>query len=182
MADKQITVEVPEGRVAEFYAWFAEFLASPAGGFGPSRGRRGRHGPGRHFGGGDVMFGGPGGPGGFGHHGFGGEASAWTEEDLEQARWIYRKLSHPAGQLFDLLIEHPGERFSGNDVASRLGLEKGAHGVAGILAWPGRWCRKLGRELPIDTLAREDGGTDFSMSAETAALFDRARKAAAPTD
>jgi Family of unknown function (DUF6416) len=167
MPDKQIIVEVPEERVAEFYGWFAEFLSAPAGGFGPSRGRRG--GPGRHRG--------ARGPGGFGEsRGFGGEPSPWTDGDEREARWIYRKLSDPARQLFDLLIDRPGEQFSGNDIASRLKLEKGAHGVAGVLAWPGRWCRKLGREFPIDTEVREDGGTDFSMSSETAALFDRARR------
>jgi hypothetical protein len=166
MPDKQITIEVPEERVAEFYAWFAEFLSTPAGEFGPSRMRRG--GPAAHRG-----FRGPGGFGG--HRGFGGEPSPWTDDDLEQARWIYRKLSDPARDLFDLLIDHPAEHYGGNDIASRLQLDKGAHGVAGILAWPGRWCRKLGREFPIDTEAREDGGTDFSMSAATAALFARAR-------
>jgi Family of unknown function (DUF6416) len=173
VADKQIIVEVPEERVAEFYAWFAEFLSAPAGGFGPSRRRRG--GPGRHRG-----ARGPGGaPGtrGFGGpSGFGGEPGPWTDDDIGEARWIYRKLSDPARELLDLLIDNPGERFSGNDIASRLTLEKGAHGVAGVLAWPGRWCRKLGREFPVDTEAREDGGTDFSMSNETAALFDRARR------
>lgn len=35
--DKQITIEVPEDRIAEFYAFYARFLA----GRGP-RGRRGR--------------------------------------------------------------------------------------------------------------------------------------------
>ena len=44
--DKQITVDVPEDRVAEFYAFYARFLA------GRGRGRRGAHGPGgrRHGG------------------------------------------------------------------------------------------------------------------------------------
>jgi hypothetical protein len=35
--DKQITVEVPEDRVAEFYAFYGRFLAGS-----PGRGRRGR--------------------------------------------------------------------------------------------------------------------------------------------
>jgi hypothetical protein len=39
--DKQITVEVPEDRVAEFYAFYGRFLAGP-------RGRRGRHRGGPH--------------------------------------------------------------------------------------------------------------------------------------
>jgi len=170
VADKQITVQVPEERVAEFYAWFAEFLSAPVGGLGPSPGRwggpRGR--PGRH---GPERFGGT--------RGLAGEPSPWTERDLEQASWVYRKLSDPARALFDLLIDNPGVRFSGNDIATRLKLEKGSHGVAGVLAWPGRWCRKLGREFPIDTDAREDGGTDFMMGAATAAVFDRARTAGA---
>jgi Family of unknown function (DUF6416) len=160
MADKQITVEVPEERVAEFYSWFAEFLSAPSGGLGPPRRLRG--GPGRHR--------------GFsGTHGFGSEPQPWTADDVDQARWLYRKLSDPARQLFDLLIQKPGARFSGNEIASQLKLEKGAHGVAGVLAWPGRWCRKLGREFPIDTDGREDGGTDFFIDDETAAVFEQAR-------
>jgi len=41
--DKAITVEVPEDRVPEFYAWYAHFLAASRG---PRRRRHG--GPGRH--------------------------------------------------------------------------------------------------------------------------------------
>jgi hypothetical protein len=40
----QVTVDVPEDRVAEFHAFFARFLEGPGG----RRGRRGRHGHGRH--------------------------------------------------------------------------------------------------------------------------------------
>lgn len=174
MADKQITVAVPEDRVPEFYAWFAAFLAADraedAGGRGPGRGRGGPgFGPGgRGFGPGpDFGFGGPGGRG-RGHH---GEAQAWTSEDTEEATWLLGKLAPPARALFDLLAGSPGERFSGNDIAARLQLDKGAHGVAGILAWPGRYSRKLDRELPILTEGREDGGTDYYMDPATAALF-----------
>ena len=31
MADKQVTVAVPEERVPEFYSWFAAFLAAEPG-------------------------------------------------------------------------------------------------------------------------------------------------------
>jgi|GEM_PF-2665719 len=41
--DKQITIDVPEDRVAEFYAFYGRFLA----GF-PGRRGRGGHGPGAH--------------------------------------------------------------------------------------------------------------------------------------
>jgi len=68
----------------------------------------------------------------------------------------------------------------GNDIAARLRLEKGARSVAGILAWPGRYCRKLGREMPIATEGREDGGTDYYVDPGVAALFAPAREAHAP--
>jgi hypothetical protein len=154
MADKQITVAVPEERVPEFYAWFADFLTAEPG-TAPSRGR-GRH----------------------GHRGrrLRSEASAWSADDADQAAWLYRKLAPPARELFDLLLDAPGERFGGETIARRLGLEKGAHGVAGILAWPGRYSRHLNRVLPIDTEGRADGGTDYYIDPETAAIFATARK------
>lgn len=163
MADKQITVAVPEDRVPEFYAWFAAFLAADRGGDNQVL----------------VRGGGPGGPGGPGLRGPGGprgrgrhhDVEPWTEADEEQAAWLLGKLAPPARALFDLLAGNPGERISGNDLAARLKLDKGAHGVAGILAWPGRYCRKLGRELPILTEGREDGGTDYYMDPDVAKLF-----------
>jgi hypothetical protein len=157
MADKQITVAVPEERVPEFYVWFASFLAAEPGA-PPWGGRRGR---------------GPRGAGGPRHR-F-GEPTAWSAADAEQATWLYGKLAPPARALFDLLIDAPGKRLAGNEVAARLGLEKGAHGVAGILAWPGRYARKLGRELPLATEGRDDGGTDYYMQPAVAQLFAAAR-------
>ncbi len=156
MADKQITVAVPQERVPEFYVWFASFLSAEPGA-PPWGGRRGRgHGPG-------------------GRHDRFGEPAAWSAADAEPAAWLYGKLAPPARALFDLLIDAPGERLSGNDIAARLGLEKGAHGVAGILAWPGRYSRKLGRELPLATEGRDDGGTDYFMEPAVAELFAAAR-------
>lgn len=154
MADKQVTVAVPEERVPEFYAWFAWFLASEPGTAPPTAKPRGH-----------------------GHRGVRhrDEARAWSADDADQAAWLYRRLAPPARELFDLLIEAPGERFAGDQLAKRLGLEKGAHGVAGILAWPGRYCRHLDRALPIATEGRPDGGTDYFMEPDIAALFTAAR-------
>ena len=154
MADKQVTVAVPEERVPEFYAWFAVFLAAEPGTSPQGRERRGPRGPRRH-----------------------GEAQAWSANDADQAAWLYAKLAPPARELFDLLAESPGERFGGEAIAKRLGLEKGSHGVAGILAWPVRYCRHLDRVLPISTAGREDGGTDYYMEPEVAGLFAAARTA-----
>lgn len=163
MADKQVTVAVPEERVPEFYVWFAQFLATEPGS-GPPRG-------------GPFPWGGRGGARG---RGLGPprpefEAEAWSADDADQAAWLYRKLAPPARELFDLLIDAPGRRYSGNEIAAALRLEKGAHGVAGILAWPGRYSRKLGRELAISTEGRDDGGTDYFLDEDAAALFATAR-------
>ena len=153
MADKQITVAVPEERVPEFYVWFAAFLTADPGTAPPSeRGRRGHR-----------------------ARRLRSEASAWSADDADQAAWLYHKLAPPARQLFDLLLDAPGERFAGEAIARRLGLEKGAHGVAGILAWPGRYSRHLERVLPIDTEGRTDGGTDYYIDPDTAAIFAAAR-------
>jgi uncharacterized protein DUF6416 len=157
MADKQVTVAVPEERLAEFYTWFGAFLGAEPGTQPPSRGRGWR------------------GPRGSRHR---GEAQPWSVEDTKPAAWLYRKLAPPARELFDLLADAPGEHFAGEEIAKRLGLEKGAHGVAGILAWPGRYSRHLQRLLPIDTAGRPDGGTDYYMEPEVAALFEEARTAA----
>jgi hypothetical protein len=46
--DKQITIEVPEERVAEFYAFFGHFLAGSRRRRGGPHPRGHRHGPGRH--------------------------------------------------------------------------------------------------------------------------------------
>lgn len=156
MADKQVTVAVPEERVPEFYAWFAAFLAAEPGTAPPisGHGRRGPRGRRPH-----------------------GNAEAWSVNDADQAAWLYGKLARPARELFDLLADSPGERFGGEAIAKRLGLDKGSHGVAGILAWPGRYCRHLDRVLPIATAGRDDGGTDYYMEREVAELFAAARNA-----
>ena len=153
--DKQITVAVPEDRVPEFYVWFAAFLKNE-GSRGP--GRRRRH---------EGHRGGP-------HRRGYAEAEPWSTDDFKvtvKAEWLYSKLAPPARDLFDMLSSAPGERFSGNDIAAKLKLDKGAHGVAGILAWPGRYCRKLSLDLPILTAGREDGGTDYYKEPDVAALF-----------
>jgi Family of unknown function (DUF6416) len=158
MADKQVTVAVPEERVPEFYAWFAAFLASePGSGWAGSqsqgRGRRGPRGSRRHH-----------------------DVHAWSADDADQAAWLYRKLAPPARQLFDLLAGSPGIRVGGEQLAKQLDLDKGSHGVAGILAWPGRYSRHLNRVMPIATEGRVDGGTDYYMDPETAELFRAARE------
>lgn len=175
MADKSVTVSVPEERVPEFYAWFARFLASE-----PSAEGGGRHGPGHRGPGEGARFG----RGRFGGDRWGGgppdDPVGWTKDDAEEAAWLYGKLAPPARKLVDLLVQAPGTRIPGNELAAQLGLEKGAHGVAGILAWPGRYSRRLGRQMPILTEGRADGGTDYYMAPDVAALFAAAAAGPAP--
>jgi hypothetical protein len=161
MADKEITVAVPEDRVPEFYLWFATFLASEPGTPPPLAMRHALGPRGRRRG-----------PRAWHQH---AEAQAWSANDADQAAWLYSKLAPPARELFDLLADAPGERFGGENIARRLGLDKGAHGVAGILAWPGRYSRRIDRMLPIATEGRADGGTDYYMEPEIAALFTAGR-------
>ena len=169
MADKPVTVAVPEERVPEFYLWFAHFLAATPG--TAPNGDWARSGPPRG--------GGPDGPGsrGGGPGRWHADVEPWTADDARISDWLYRKLAGPARELLDLLLDEPGRRWSGNELAERLGLEKGAHGVAGILAWPGRYCRKVARPLPIATAKRDDGGTDYWVEGLAAALFTSARGA-----
>lgn len=154
MADKQVTVAIPEERVPEFYAWFAAFLTAEPG-TAPPRSERGHRRP-----------------RGLRRH---NDSQAWSADDADQAAWLYHRLAPPARELFDLLAGAPGERIGGEQVAKRLKLDKGSHGVAGILAWPGRYSRRLDRPLPIATEGRADGGTDYYMEPDVAALFRAAR-------
>ena len=155
MADKQITVAVPEERVPEFYAWFARFLEGGAGA-PPTRGHGpwGRRGPGRHP----------------------SWAHPWSADDVDEAAWLYGRSAPPARRLFDLLLDAPGERLTGRDIASRLGLDAGTRGVAGILAWPGRYARRLERAFPISVERRPDGDTDFWMAPEVVEVFRAGRE------
>ena len=159
MADKQVTVAVPEERVPEFYAWFASFLAAEPGAAPPLAGG-----------------------------GRAARAATDTTERLKPGR--RRTPTRPSGCIassrprpascLTYSPPAPGARFGGEDIAKRLKLEKGAHGVAGILAWPGRYSRHLDRTLPIATEGRPDGGTDYYMDPELAELFTAAR-ASSPT-
>ena len=152
MADKQITVAVPEERVAEFYVWFGEFLAAEPGSR-QHRGRRGPRGPRRHTRARAVVR----------------RRRQAGDLAVPQAGAAGARAVRPA---------HGGVRRAvraASEIARRLGLDKGAHGVAGILAWPGRYSRHLAALLPIETAGRPDGGTDYYMEPEVAALFRKAR-------
>lgn len=141
-----VTVKVPEERIAEFYAWFGQWLA-----------------------------------------GGGGEKAAaatakdgsWSPSDLELAAKYWEKLSIAAKALFSTLIDNPGKKISGEELATKLELPNGKYGVAGVLAWPGRHGNALGRSIPCsrtDGDPKDGDGALYWMEPELADLFRKARQ------
>ena len=146
MADKQVTVAVPEERVPEFYIGSRSSsppirAAAPRGGpFAWGRAApRSRVRPPPSFTPGLV-----------------GARRRAGRVALQQARRNRRASSRPADRRAGAAILR--ERDGG-----AAAPDKGAHGVAGILAWPCRYSRKLGREFRSRPRAREDGGTDYYL-------------------
>jgi hypothetical protein len=64
------------------------------------------------------------------------------------ARSVWGKFSPGAKALFSLLMDEPGRKVSGKDLASTLDIPNGASGVAGVLAWPARHCAAVNRVGP----------------------------------
>lgn len=152
MAD--ITVPVPDDRIAEFYSFFGTWLA---GSLNPSSG--------------EAADG----------SGVPQASHEWgsTDDDLADAVALWKKFSPRARAMFSLLIDNPGTEYTGEQIAEACGIPNGAHGVAGVLAWPGRHGAAIGRGLPSNW--RQDPETFesfYAMSPERAALFGAARDAA----
>lgn len=118
-----VTVPVPDDRVAEFYAFFSSWLAGVEAAVTEV----------------DTTT-----------------VMPWgqADDDLGKARVVWGKLSERARAMFDLLLDEPGNKISGEDIADRLGIPNGKYGVAGVLAWPGRHANAVGRPLPVQY---EDG-------------------------
>jgi len=49
--------------------------------------------------------------------------------------------------MFGLLMDHPGDAMTGEELAAAVGIPNGKYGVAGVLAWPARHCAAVGRPL-----------------------------------
>lgn len=78
------------------------------------------------------------------------ERVTWTAKDQDLAEALWAKLSGRARALFGHLIDRPGVKFSGEELATVLEIPNGRYGIAGVLAWPGRYCLKMGRWLPVN--------------------------------
>ena len=98
----------------------------------------------------------------------------WGSEpdDAARAEQVWGKISDRAKALLAVLIEQPGRKFSGVELAEQLGIPNGMYGVAGVLAWPTRHSAKVGRDLPVHFEYGEPGaGANYWMDDTTAAVF-----------
>jgi hypothetical protein len=100
----------------------------------------------------------------------------WTKEDDELAALVWDKFSETAKSLFSVLIDNPEKRFSGDELAELLSISNGKHGVAGVLAWPGRHCFAFGRTWPWSwDYPAEGAPAVYWFTEDVAALFRKAR-------
>ncbi len=154
MAD--ITVPVPDERTAEFYEFFGVWLG---GKLSPGQGSTGTYQiPPQTLA--SV------------------KASQWGdgEQDFLDAEALWRKYSPRARKMFGLLIDNPDREYTGEQIAEACDIPNGAHGVAGVLAWPGRHGALIGRELPSSWRADLDTLQSFySMPAKRAEMFKAVR-------
>ncbi len=138
-----VTVKVPEDRLAEFYSMFGTWLSTTPG-----------DAP-------EIDAG--------GH-------SPWAADDVDVAAAVWGKFSDVAKGLFSVLIDNPETKFSGEELAGMLGIANGKHGVAGVLAWPGRYCFAVSRVLPWSwEYPVENEPAVYWFTTEMADLFGRAR-------
>jgi len=97
--------------------------------------------------------------------------------DDELARMVWRRFSPLAQAVFSVLMDNPGEAIPADELAARIGLANGRHGLAGVVAWPSRQCAEVHR-LPLFRYeAAEKPGESgaYWMDPRTAKLFLAAR-------
>jgi hypothetical protein len=106
-----------------------------------------------------------------------GETEAFADE-AELADMAWRKFSPRAQAVFALLMENPGVAMQADEIAVKIGLANGRHGLAGVLAWPSRQCAEMGRTPPFRYESPPAPGETGSywMDPETAQLFTPARE------
>jgi hypothetical protein len=100
--------------------------------------------------------------------------------DDEQAAQAWRKFSPRAQAVFSLLMDNPGIAIPADEIAAKIGLSNGRHGLAGVVAWPSRQCAELGFQPPFrfdNSAAPNEAGT-YWMDPETAELFRTVRQRA----
>lgn len=157
-----VTVKVPEERLVEFYAMHSAWLSAPPHQAG-SPGTIGDQ----------MVVDSPPVP----HAGEdSGDRQAWSDADAALAAELWDKFSDPAKALFSKLMDEPDRQFNGEELAGMLNIPNGHSGTAGVLAWPGKYCKKANRELLWKwTYPVEGEPVVYWMTPEVAALFREAR-------
>jgi hypothetical protein len=144
-----ITVKVPEKRVGEFYSMFGTWLTDPPPVAPAPDSAAVEHSP--------------------------EDLPHWSSSDTELAAAVWDKLSDPARRLFSTLIDAPDERFSGDELARILGIEKGRLAIAGLLTWPARYCGEVNRADAWSFNYPDGELAEYWFTPENAALFREAR-------
>jgi hypothetical protein len=102
-----------------------------------------------------------------------------TDDDLVLARTVWEKFSERAKALFSTLMDNPEKKYSGEELAELHNIPNGKYGVAGVLAWPGRHSYAVNRWLPCRYEDGPVGASaNYWMTSEVAALFRKARDGA----
>ncbi len=103
----------------------------------------------------------------------------WDSGDESLAAHVWRKFSTHARAMFGLLMDHPGDAMTGEELAAAVGIPNGKYGVAGVLAWPTRHCAEVGRPLPCryeEPMTPDASGT-YWVEQVVASLFQPVRRA-----
>jgi hypothetical protein len=99
-----------------------------------------------------------------------------TNDDLVLARAVWEKFSPRAKALFSLLMDQPGHKVTGKDLATTLDIPNGTSGVAGVLAWPARHCAAVNRVRPwLWEYRPEDDNAYYWIESKVADLFKKVR-------
>src|ERR1700677_3710722 len=148
---RDVTVKVPADRIADFYAMYGRWLGGERGAEVSQSDQIGNPDNERR--------------------------RCDSKNDLEDAKEAWKRFPARAKLLFSTLIDKPGQKFSGEELAKLHDIPNGIYGVAGVLSWPGRYLVKLGRPLPFKAEPNAQGGSSYWMDPDLAALFRRARDA-----
>jgi len=157
-----VTVKVPEDRLVEFYGMHAAWLSSPPRGSVLRDVGEAKRNP-------MPQEATPAGEDADGRQ-------EWLAADAALAAKLWNKFSDPAKALFSKLIDEPDRRFTGVELAETLNIPNGHSGVAGVLAWPGKYCKQENRKLLWKWVYPVEGEpVVYWMTPEVAALLREAR-------
>lgn len=154
-----LTIAVPAARLSDFHMTLGRWLADGADELDEVEEER--------------LPGGPGAPADK-------VLSKWGtgEGDAEAAGLLWAKLSPTAQAIIEILMGEPGKEYSGDQLAERLGVKNGKYGIAGALAWPGRYSYAMQRAHPVRYREAPDGQARYRVEPAAAALFQAAAESA----